>query len=318
MTQKPFSSGEKTPSPEVPTATDPSAPVTSASSQSTAPRTTVAGDFLKNGHGWVAALASIAGVVVTVLNATGIIGRGPGAQGAVTPGAPSTVSSASATAAESVSPSASASVRASGSATRPPATGRATDVTAADQLTAVLEGMGLPDAAPYTFETLTDEVSGLTIETPVEWEEGEFSSWLPREGDTRLGPLIVRTTDLGSLYDGFDTPGIFLGATTHYLGMADGETILDEAGAQLYGYCPSGGSAAYEDDTYELGWYELFVGCADEPSVVMQLAARARDGSHVIYLHMRMTSTADIEATVRALQTYSLADPTARSDPASE
>lgn len=278
---------------------------------SEAPRT-VAADFLRNGHGWVAALASISGVLVTVLIATGVIGRpaaGPSPSPLAGPGS-SAVAGATATPTQS-----SAASTSSASRTPRPATGRAEDVTSPDQLTAVLAEMGLPDAASYTYETIVDDVSGLTIEVPVEWEEGDFSSWLAREDDTRLGPLIVRTTDLGSLYDGFDTPGIFFGATTHYLDLPDGETILDEAGAQLHGYCPSGGSAAYEDDAYELGWYEVFIGCADEASVVLQLAARARDGTHDIYLHLRMTSTADIEAVVRALGTFALDDPTARSEP---
>ena len=311
MTQRPFSSGEKTPSPEVPTGTDPAAPVTPPSAGAATPHTSLAGDFLKNGHGWVAALASIAGVIVTLLIATGVITRGPGTDGSVTPGAPSSAVGAMSTA----SPSASVQASASASRTARPATGRAVDVTSPDQLTAVFETMGLPDAEPYAYETLTDDVSGITIETPVAWEEGDFSSWLPRDGNTRLGPLVVRTTDLGTLYEGFDTAGIFLGASTHYVEMPDGETILDAEGAGLHGFCPGGGSAAYEDDTYELGWYEVFIGCDDGTNVVMQMAARARDGSHVIYLHMRMTTTADIEALVRALETYSVGDPTARSEP---
>jgi hypothetical protein len=319
MTQRPFSSGEKTPSPDVPAVPGASVPGTPPTSDGSTPQTSLAGDFLKNGHGWVAALASIAGVIVTVLIATGVITRGPGTDGSVTPGAPSSAVGAMSTASATASTDASASVRASASASRTarPATGKAVDVTAPDQLTAVFQTMGLPEAEPYAYETMTDDVSGITIELPVAWEEGEFSSWLPREGNTRLGPLVVRTTDLGTLYEGFDTPGIFLGASTHYVEMPDGETILDGEGARLHGYCPSGGSAAYEDDTYELGWYEVFVGCEDGTNVVMQMAAKARDGSHVIYLHMRMTSTADVEALVRALETYSVGDPAARSDPES-
>lgn len=272
-------------------------------------RPTVVADFVRNGHGWIAALASIAGVLVTVLIATGVIGRPAGS----TP--PTTGPGSSAVAGATATPTQSSAASSSASRTPRPATGRAEDVTAPDQLTAIFERVGLPEREAYTFETIEDPESGMTLEVPVEWGDGDFSSWLPRNGDTRLGPLVLRTTDIGSHYEGFDTPGIFFAASTHYADVPDGETLLDEEGAPLHGFCPSLGSAAYEDATFVDGWYELFAGCDDQEVLVFQMAAKSRDGTYVTYLHARLTSTADIEAVVRALETFALDDPTGRSDP---
>ena len=255
-------------------------------------------EVLRQGSGWVAALASIAGVLVTVLIATGVIGR---PEASPTP-SPAGALEASALTQPSVAP---------GSGTAPPtprsnggATGQARDVTTPDELGDVLAAFSLATADPYDYATVADAELGLSMEAPAAWSDRSVNPWLG-DGDAAVGWVIVATPDERGLYTGFGTPGLFFGASEQYAALADGDAILSTAGATLYGRCRFDGTAAFATEAYPNGQYELYTVCSEEPMVILQLGALAADGSHAIYLHARIMSSADVAATVHALETFS-------------
>lgn len=156
------------------------------------------------------------------------------------------------------------------------------DVASPAELRAVLDLFRLPDAEAHPeFEPVQDDGIGISAEAPTAWPDRAVHPWLG-EGDETVGWVVVATPDERGLYAGFETPGIFFGASAQYAELADGDEVLSTAGGTLYSRCSWAGSADYASDGYTNGRYEIYTTCGETPIVILQPGAMAADGSHAI------------------------------------
>ena len=160
--------------------------------------------------------------------------------------------------------------------------------------------LALPSASPYTtFEWVTDDSGQLTVELPTAWADRDLRN------DTSDGvaiPSIWAAPDLEGLIDRWDGSGAILEMRTAATGTTD--TVLADMGSAIAAdtTCTEQRSYAYDDGWY-VGTAILYAGCGSTDSAMLQIAAT--DGTNgVLAVQVQMTSTADVDAAVRIVQTF--------------
>jgi hypothetical protein len=170
----------------------------------------------------------------------------------------------------------------------------------------MLELFRLPGAAPYAeYHAITDADRGISVTAPVDWLETATDTWLtgPRDSPQAIGDIVLATPNEQALYTGYRTPGIFFAGSGSFIGLS-GDEIFAESDRAGYQSCDWAGSDDFANQTYIGGRYSIYWNCDGEDVVILEIGAPARDASHGAYLLAYLTSTADIEAVVRAIDSF--------------
>lgn len=158
-------------------------------------------------------------------------------------------------------------------------------------------GGGYPE---YVQVTSANDV--ISVEVPVVWTGEESPPWLNND-DEPIGVSVVATPEVTRFYQAWDTPGLFLGASTK---IADeGADALLDAGRTFHEQsCIPAGRGEVESDAY-VGRYEIWYECGQLPTVVVNVAMHPRDAPDVmIAIYVKVVTPYDLGALERALRTF--------------
>lgn len=242
----------------------------------TAPRGAVPGlraSLLEHGGSWLAGLAAVSGVLVTVWLAVGL----PADGGLASPSAES------------------------GKGTLP-------EVRSYAELIAQVEQVSLPAADDYvTYKPISDMFGTLTVEFPDAWNELDGSTWLADFEDREIGVAVVASTDLDTLYDGWGVPGAFVSASEELATTSTPDEVLDWRRTKYEASCSFRGRGDFVGAA-EIGRYEIWTACGDGPTIILVLMAVPRERSLIEQVNLRLTSRADLEAARHIFDTLDVGD----------
>lgn len=154
-----------------------------------------------------------------------------------------------------------------------------------------------PSDAYDNYVTVTDDSGLLQMNVPEEWSQVDGSPW-ELEGEV-IGESLTAAPDIDGLFNRWDTPGAFFGATEQFDRSVD--ELLDSLDYRES--CTYEGRSPYEDEVYT-GQYDLWSDCGSVNARVLVVAAQPADGSHVALVLVQMVSEADLAATDQVLATF--------------
>ena len=249
--------------------------------------------ILQHGAGWVAALAAIASVLVTVLVST---------RDGAPPATPPVVVATPVSGQASQGPG----TTGSGGPTRPPRTDDLPLVTTNAGLVDILRRHELPQSEPYAgYRLVRSDFDDIALEAPTAWDDGVVGvPWLGDTDDDKIGVVALATPNERGLFTTFDTPGVFFAGSDRPLmtGMTADDVLDDQSG--LWRSCTFQGRGEYRNEGYA-GRYEVLAPCGANQIVILLLAAHSVDGSKLIWVELRLTTEADFPAALRVLDTLS-------------
>ncbi len=153
----------------------------------------------------------------------------------------------------------------------------------------------------YTdYVEIGDDSGAIIVEVPTSWTDIDGSAWEDESGV--LGGALASAPDLAGFYESFDVPGLNLLAST-VLGTSDINELLDQF--DFTSECTYDSRSAYEDPVY-IGAFDLYVACGDQDALIVVLAAKPEDQSHVVVLIGQAVTEADIDALDHALDTFNV------------
>ncbi len=151
----------------------------------------------------------------------------------------------------------------------------------------------------YTYVPLTDDTGTLYVEVPDVWTDTNGGPWTGADG-AELGLSVSASPDLFAFGGGWDTPGMFFGASDQ-LGT-DPNALLDT----IYGGtsdCQYDGRFEYSDPLYT-GYYDQFSNCGGIGTLYISLAVTPEDASYIILVNVQAVTEADLEALDQILNTF--------------
>lgn len=146
------------------------------------------------------------------------------------------------------------------------------------------------------FTTVSDDTGAIQVEVPARWTDVD--------GDALEGviPAVAASPDLAALEGGWDTPGVVVAATSELPG-GDSDTLLDEFSQEES--CTSTGREDYDDGAYK-GRYELWSECDGTETSILTIVAEPEDQSFVVFVLIQIVSDADLDATDRIIESFSV------------
>jgi hypothetical protein len=171
----------------------------------------------------------------------------------------------------------------------------ATTTTAATEVT-------LPPGDPYAeYEWITDDTGLLEMRVPTAWSDQFGGAW-ELDGD-ELGPGLNASVDISAWFDGWSTPGVFLGATTMFEITPD--EYLDEL-SFFDDQCTYDGREDYDDGEYA-GRFDTWAGCGGLPSAFFALASEPYGSAGtLVVVEMIIVTEADLDALDSVLSSFRL------------
>ena len=148
----------------------------------------------------------------------------------------------------------------------------------------------LPPGAPYfDIAALTDDSEAISVAAPAEWSD---ISGLPWEVDGAfVGPALAASPDLDAWFDGWETPGFFIGASSE-LGLSVEELLAEQ---DFSGACDYAGTDSYNDGFY-IGLMDVWQNCGGAGSEFLVVVAEPPDGSYLVLVEIIQVTDADIGA----------------------
>lgn len=140
------------------------------------------------------------------------------------------------------------------------------------------------------YVAVTDDTGVLTMNVPVQWSDVNGTAW-ERDG-AEVGPAVAASVDLEDLYDTWETPGVFFGASIE-LAAEDENALLD--GFDFSEDCEYGGREPYEDALYR-GSLDVWENCGGLGTQLITLVAFPETRAFVLLLQIQVVSEADQEA----------------------
>jgi len=163
----------------------------------------------------------------------------------------------------------------------------------------------LPPGDPYfDIADLTDESGSITVAAPAAWDDVNGLSW-ERDG-VAIGPGLSAAPDLDAWFNGWETPGFFIGASTE-LDLSIEEIL---AGEDFSGACDYAGTEEYNDGFYA-GLIDVWQNCGDAGSEFLVVAAVPPDGSYVVLVEILQVTEADVGAADQIFLSFFVEDPAA-------
>ncbi|MCA9934238.1 MAG: serine protease [Ardenticatenaceae bacterium] len=148
------------------------------------------------------------------------------------------------------------------------------------------------------YVAISDNSGAMQMSVPAEWNDVDGSAWA-LDGET-IGLSLSASSNLNALYNGWDTPGVFFGATDQFDLTVD--ALLDNF--DYTGQCAYDGRSPYQDDVYA-GQYDFWYDCGGNGGAMMlALAVQPADGSYLGLVLIQMLSQADIDAADQILASF--------------
>jgi len=178
--------------------------------------------------------------------------------------------------------------------------GRALQVVSIPVVPTSVAEPGQPPATAYSdYVLITDDSGALQMEVPVEWSDVDGREWAI-EGEF-IGLALSASSDLDGFVNGYETPGVFFGASAALLDTYDVAGLLDDTGFE--GDCTFDSRNDYDDGIY-VGAYDLYVDCGPTGSSIVSTVAMPEDGSFLVWVVTQITSDADVEALGRIVDSF--------------
>jgi serine protease Do len=155
-------------------------------------------------------------------------------------------------------------------------------------------------AATYTNYTFVTDNSGLlSVEIPTDWSDIDGSPWTTNEGDV-VGLSVTAAPNINSFDNGWDTPGVFFGASEEFNTLTTGE-LLDFF--DFSGECEFFGREPYQDPVY-VGFYDVWGGCGGTDSLMVAVSVEPDDGSYRAVVLVVVVTDADLDALDRIFDSF--------------
>jgi hypothetical protein len=139
---------------------------------------------------------------------------------------------------------------------------------------------------------------------PAAWADVDTESvW--GDGETDFGVAIWASVDYDLWYSGWDTPGMFFGASAVLPAFETVGSILD---AQDFSFaCTYDGQYDYSDELY-VGAYNLWVDCDGGDTLLVDLVAETPASDVLMNVQVVVVTDADLEALDTVLATFVVDD----------
>ncbi len=160
---------------------------------------------------------------------------------------------------------------------------------------------GSESSAEIEYTLLTDETESLAVRVPTTWSDVLSGDWLL--DDEVIGVQLKASTDLEAYNAGWDTPGLFFGASTEFAG-ADLNEILDSLDYRED--CDSSERFAYDDSVFA-GHYDLWEACGGTDSLWVVLAAAPKASpDYLVLLNILLADDSDLAAFDEILKSFNV------------
>lgn len=152
-------------------------------------------------------------------------------------------------------------------------------------------------AAGYTYAVITDNSGLLELKVPTLWQDVDGSEWT-WDGE-EIGPALSAAPNIKDFQETWGTPGVFFGATDQITLTAD--ELLDSF--DYSDECTYDERTPYEDSVY-IGFYDFWYDCGASEAMLLTLAARPADESHLAFVLIQMLTDDDLEAADQILASF--------------
>lgn len=156
--------------------------------------------------------------------------------------------------------------------------------------------------APATYSgytTVSDRSGVLSVEVPVEWADVEDGDWTWQE--EAVGIRLVATTDLKSVFDSWDTPGVIFNVSTSLSEENSPEDLLDAI--QYDEACTYEGREAIPEGNYT-GFYDIWSACGETASRAVVVSVVPETQDFIVLFEIYVASEADVEALDHILDSF--------------
>ncbi|MEA2000867.1 MAG: trypsin-like peptidase domain-containing protein [Actinomycetota bacterium] len=166
---------------------------------------------------------------------------------------------------------------------------------------AAATGITDPGTAGYpSYVSITDVNNTISVDVPTEWVDSDVESLWFYE-DEVVGASVSAATNYTDWVDGWQTPGMFFGASATISSYETVDSILDKQDFSFA--CTYDGRFEYADVYYE-GAYDLWADCAGEDTLFVDLVAQPPGSNVLMLLQIVVVSDADLEALDTILNTF--------------
>ncbi len=164
-----------------------------------------------------------------------------------------------------------------------------------------------PGAPLYTdYMTITDDSQLITVDVPVEWFDIDGRVWetdLATGTFELIGPALSASPDIAGFSGGWDTPGVFIGASA-MIPMSV-EQLLDTT---WFGdTCIYDGRFEYDDGSYT-GLYDVYTDCAGTGNVFLVIVAEPPEQTWMALVQIQALTEADLVAADQITATFTVGE----------
>ena len=154
---------------------------------------------------------------------------------------------------------------------------------------------------PYDdFVRITDDSQALSFEVPASFADLNRTQW--QWDGALVGSALAASPDLESFYTLWDTPGLFVGASSE-LPFATADEFLDEI---WFGEsCDDVVRRPYDDGNL-IGLFDLYVTCGPEESALLEMAVSPVDSDHLMEVQFVLVTERDWAVVTTVLDTLTL------------
>jgi hypothetical protein len=165
--------------------------------------------------------------------------------------------------------------------------------------------LGLRPEIPYSYEQVSDDSGRITVEVPIGWTvtgDGWHAEGLPPiRHDENLGPGLNATPNLDAWMTDLETPGVFIGASQKLLKTHTPRKVLDQFWFNRK--CTPWARSAYRDGPFE---GEIETQSCKTARWSLLAAVRSEAPRYLVYVQVKLVTTADVEALDQILDTFQL------------
>lgn len=143
------------------------------------------------------------------------------------------------------------------------------------------------------YQTLVDDLAGLTVDVPVEWSDVDTAPFVFEDGTQ--SPYIAAATSLSGFFETYETPGMVM-TKLPAVAPADIPGIIEELAASSSGGCAVDNGLTDYDDGIFVGQYQLWSDCGGVGAVYVGLVVNSINGVEAVAIGVQVVSDADFEA----------------------
>jgi serine protease Do len=151
-----------------------------------------------------------------------------------------------------------------------------------------------------SYVSLADSENILTVDVPQAWSDVDTQS-LWGDGQTVYGVGIWASTDYAAWDSGWDTPGMFFGASATLASTETVDSLIDQH--DYSSECGYDGRYDYSDELYS-GVYDVWTNCGGGDTLFIDLAAETAGSEVLMNVQVVVVTDADLEALDYVLNTF--------------